>query len=251
MIRGSLFGSLRRPVLVETSPLRRADPRTKLVLSLCGSLAVMLPLEQLAVFMAIWAGFLLWARLLPAAARQVWRIRWLLIVLGAVEWLMIGPSLAAVITLRLILLSGVLTLFVGTTTPEELRLALESLRVPYRYAFSLSLAFQSVGLLEEEWQAIREAQRARGALPTGPLKLRTALAQVRDLVAITVPAIVLTTRRAWAMTEAAYARGFDAPHRRPYRKLAMTGLDWLLLAGAIIVGAAWVLWRRIVLFAVL
>jgi len=251
MIRSGLFGPVRRLALVETSPLRRADPRTKLVLSLCASLAVMLPLEQLAVFMVVWAGFLLWARLLPAAARQVWRIRWLLIVLGAVDWLVIGPSLAVIVTLRLILLSGVLTLFVGTTTPEELRLALESLHVPYRYAFSLSLAFQSVGLLEEEWQAIREAQRARGALPPGPLNLRYALARVRDLVAITVPAIVLTTRRAWAMTEAAYARGFDAPHRRPYRRLAMTWLDWLLLAGAIVVSAAWVLWRRIVLFAVL
>jgi len=245
MIRSGMLGSVRRPVLVERSPLRRADPRTKLALSLCGSLAVMLPLEQLALFMGIWAGFLLWARLLPAAARQVWRIRWLLIVLGVVDWLVIGPSLAAVITLRLILLSGVLTLFVGTTTPEELRLALESLRVPYRYAFSVSLAFQSVGLLEEEWQAIREAQRARGALPSGPLKLAYALAQVGDLVAITVPAIVLATRRAWAMTEAAYARGFDAPHRRPYRRLAMTGFDWLLLVGAVIAVVAWVLMRQV------
>ena len=54
-------------------------------------------------------------------------------------------------------------LFVGTTTPSELRLALEWLRVPYRYAFSVSLAFQSVGLLDDEWRAIYEAQRARGA----------------------------------------------------------------------------------------
>jgi len=245
MIGRSLFAQVRRLALVETSPLRRADPRTKLILSLCGSLAVMLPLEQLALFMVIWAGFLLWARLLPAAGRQVWRIRWLLIALGIVDWLVIGPTLAVIVTLRLILISGVLALFVGTTTPEELRLALESLHVPYRYAFSLSLAFQSIGLLEEEWRAIREAQQARGALPSGPFKLRTALVQVGDLVAITVPAIVLTTRRAWAMTEAAYARGFDAPHRRPYHRLAMKGQDWVLLAGAIIISAAWVLWTRV------
>jgi energy-coupling factor transporter transmembrane protein EcfT len=46
-----------------------------------------------------------------------------------------------------------------------------------------------------------------------------------------VPAIVLTTRRAWAITEAACARGFDSPHRRPYRRLAMGWLDWGLVAG--------------------
>ena len=64
---------------------------------------------------------------------------------------------------------------------------------------------------------------------------------MRDLVALAVPAVVLTTKRAWAMTEAAYARGFDSPHRRPYRQLAMGWLDWLLLAGAVAVAAILVL----------
>ena len=39
------------------------------------------------------------------------------------------------------------------------------------------------------------------------------------------------TRRAWSMTEAAYARGFESPHRRPYRVLRMRPADWLLIAG--------------------
>ena len=46
-----------------------------------------------------------------------------------------------------------------------------------------------------------------------------------------MPAIVLTTRRAWAITEAASARGFDSPHRRPYRRLVMRWTDWGLVAG--------------------
>jgi energy-coupling factor transporter transmembrane protein EcfT len=66
---------------------------------------------------------------------------------------------------------------------------------------------------------------------------------VRDLVALAVPAVVLTTKRAWAMTEAAYARGFDSPRRRPYRSLAMGWLDWALLAGAAIVVLLLLLWR--------
>ena len=44
----------------------------------------------------------------------------------------------------------VFALFFATTTPAELRLALEWLSVPHRYAFSVSLAFQSVGLLDDE-----------------------------------------------------------------------------------------------------
>jgi energy-coupling factor transporter transmembrane protein EcfT len=242
MIKLGTSGRTRRLALIEASPLRRADPRAKLALSLCASLAVMLPLERLAVFMALYVVLLLWARLLPEAARQVWRLKWVLVLLFLMDWLFVSLDLAVIITLRLILLAGAFSLFFATTTPGELRLALEWMRVPYRYAFSLSLAFQSVGLLDEEWRAIREAQRARGAwVPTSGW--RNVMERVRDMVALAVPVIVLTTKRAWAMTEAAYARGFDSPHRRPYRRLAMDPLDWTLLVGTAAVAVALLLWR--------
>jgi energy-coupling factor transporter transmembrane protein EcfT len=233
---------MRGLVLVEDSPLRRADPRTRLALSLCASLAVMLPLERLAAFMAVYIALLLWARLLPEAARQVWRLRWVLLILFVVDLLVVSLDLAAIITLRLVLLAGAFSLFFASTTPGELRLALEWLRIPYRYAFSLGLAFQSLGLLGEEWRGILEAQRARGAwVPsTGWRNLGRRL---RDMVGLTVPAITLTTKRAWAMTEAAYARGFDSPKRRPYRRLVWRSLDtWLLAGSAAVMVALWV-WR--------
>jgi energy-coupling factor transporter transmembrane protein EcfT len=249
-------GRTRELALVENSPLRRADPRTKLAISLCASLAVMLPLEKLVVAMVAYAGLLLWARLLPAAAQQVWRIKWVLIILFIVDWLFVGPDLAIIITLRLILLAWAFAVFFSTTTPSELRLSLEWFRVPYRYAFSLSLAFQSLGLLDDEWRAILEAQQARGAwtkpVTRETMRLRSLLdktrrqeivAQVHNLVALTVPAIVLTTKRAWTMTEAAYARGFDSPHRQPYHRLAMGRLDWLLLAASAAAVILLILWK--------
>lgn len=242
MIKLGTSGRTHTLALVETSPLRRADPRTKLALSLCASLAIMLPLEKLAIFMVLYLLLLLWARLLPEAARQVWRLKWVLLVLFVVDWLLVDLELAIVVTLRLVLLAGAFALFFATTTPGELRLALEWMRLPYRYAFSLSVAFQSVGLLDDEWRAIREAQRARGAW--APLSgWRQLFERVRDLVGLAVPAIVMTTKRAWAMTEAAYARGFDSPHRQPYRRLAMGWLDWILLATTAALAAALFLWR--------
>lgn len=242
MIRLGTSGRTRQLALVESSPLRGADPRTKLALGLCASLAVMLTLEKLVIFMILYAILLLWAQLMPEAARQVWRLKWVLLVLFVVDWLFVSLELAVVITLRLVLLAGAFALFFATTTPSELRLALEWMRVPQRYAFSLVLAFQSVGLLDDEWRAILEAQRARGAWAPAS-RWRDLIARVRDLVALSVPAIVMTTKRAWAMNEAAYARGFDSPHRRPYRQLAMGWLDWLLLAVTAAVAAALLLWR--------
>jgi tRNA(Ile2) C34 agmatinyltransferase TiaS len=72
---------------------------------------------------------------------------------------------------------------------------------------------------------------------------RQLMERVRDMVALAVPTIVLTTKRAWAMTEAAYARGFDSPCRRPYHRLAQGRLDWALLAGTAAVATALLLWR--------
>jgi len=228
--------------LVEDSPLRWADPRAKLALSLCASLAVMLPLKQLAVFMAAFAGLLLWARLLPEAARQVWRLKWILLALFLLDWLLVSLDLAVIITLRLALLAGAFSLFFASTMPGELRLALEWLRLPYRYAFSLSLAFQSLELLGDEWRAILEAQQARGAW-TPPTGWRNLSGRLRDLVSLTVPAITLAAKRAWSMTEAAYARGFDSPHRQPYRRLAWRPLDTWLLIGSVAAMAALLIWR--------
>jgi energy-coupling factor transporter transmembrane protein EcfT len=230
MIKTARRNRVFAPQIIAESPLRSADPRVRLVLSMGSSLAVMLSLERLLLFLAFYAGLLLWGRLARPVVQQLWRLKWALLFLFVVDWLVVDLNLAIMVTLRVILLASSFVFLVYTTTPGELRLVLEWLRLPTRYAFSLSLAFQSVNLLAGEWQAIREAQQARGAWqPPRWTGWRGLPAQIRELVALTVPAIVLTTKRAWAMTEAAHARGFDAPHRRSYYHLMMRWWDWLLL----------------------
>jgi len=233
-MRVTQAGRSRQLTLIEDSPLRRVDPRAKLFVSVAVSLVVMMPLERLAIFIGLYIVFLLWSRLLPSAAQQLWRIKWLLILLFAFDWWLIGLSHAVTVCARLILLTGIFALFFSTTTTRELGLALDKLRVPYRYAFSLGLAFQSLGLLDDEWRAIREAQSSRGALPELS-SFRKLLAQLGDLISLTVPAIVLTTKRAWAITEAAYARGFDSPHRTSYHSLSFSSWDFALMAGTTLV----------------
>ena len=242
--RGSKKPRGYQPAITENSPLRHADPRLKLAMGLTASLAVMLPLPELLLFLAGYILFMAWARLLAQAARQAWRLRWFLLFLFVLDFFLVSWELAVLIVLRLALLAGVFILLFATTTPRELSQALESLRLPYRYAFSFGLAFQSLALLDDEWRAIYEAQRSRGILPRLSLDQgwRALLRQVGDLIALTVPAVVLTTKRAWSVTESAYARGFDAPHRRPYQPLKFTRRDWFLLAGVSAVAVA-ILWQ--------
>ncbi|MEJ2757636.1 MAG: energy-coupling factor transporter transmembrane component T [Anaerolineales bacterium] len=194
--------------LIHASPLREFDPRTKLALSLSTSLAVMLPLKQLAIATLCY----------------------------------VSLELATSVTIRISLLASTFSLFFATTTPAEFRLALESLGFPYRYAFSLSLAFQNLTEFDRETNLIREAQRSRGAW-TPPDGWKKIIKFTQDLISLTVPAVVMTTKRAWTMTEAAYARGFNSPKRKPYQKLAMKNKDWILLAIAVSFGIALIIWR--------
>ncbi len=242
MFNLSQSGRTRTIQLNQASPLRRLDPRTKLWMCLTISLTVMLPLERLVLFLCGYLLFVTWARLLPEMARQVWRLKWILIVIFFVDWWLVSLQLGIIITLRLILLSGVFALFFSTTATTELGLALESLGIPYRYAFSINLAFQSIGLLQEEWHAIREAQQSRGVLVKFE-GLRQLLKQLNDLIALTVPAIVLTTRRAWAITEAAYTRGFDSPARQAYHQLKMKAVDWFVILFFITLIGIFLFWR--------
>lgn len=240
-MKRNVFSHGFRFALVEESPLRKVDPRIKLMLALVASLAVMLTLERLVIF---WIGYLIFLavqRLLLEFFRLIWRIKWLLLVLFILDYFLVDLELAVAVTLRLSLMSGVFIVLVATTTPGEVGLALESLGLPYRYAFSLGLAFQSLTIMDEEWRAIQEAQRSRG-MQLNFTGLRQLARNVGDLVAFTVPAIVLTTKRAWSITEAAYARGFDAPHRSVYHRLQLKPVDWLYGGLALLV-VGLILWR--------
>ena len=87
----------------------------------------------------------------------------------------------------------------------------------------------------------------RGALrPFG--SWRDSLRQVSDLVALTVPAVVMTAKRAWSITEAAYARGFDSPHRTSYRRLQLTWLDTLAMMVALLTSLVFLFWPGIIAY---
>ncbi len=221
----------REPIqLITHSPLRSYDPRVRLLLPLFASLLVMVPVSRLLLFFVLYGTLFIWARLAPIALRQLWRLKWWLLILFVVDWMIVDLALAVQVTLRVVLLASSFIFMVYTTTPGELRQVLAWLRLPHRYAFSLGLAFQSVSLFTHEWQLIQEAQQARGAWqPIVWRGWRKLMPQVRQLVALVVPAIVLTTKRAWTMTEAAHARGFDSPHRQPFYRLTMQRRDWLFL----------------------
>ena len=235
--------SRRSPLALAThSFLRRTDARTKLALALGASSAVMLPLAPLALFVAGFAGLVVVGGLVKPAAAQVRRVAPLLGLLFAVDWLLVDLPFAVLITLRVVLLVTAFTVLVSTTTADELRVGLERLGLPARLAFALASAYRSLAQLEREWQTIIEAQRARGLLAAAG-DGRNWRARLSDAVALVVPAIVLATQRAWALSESATERGLESPSRRPRDVRPLTRLDRVLLAGTAGLLLALLAWR--------
>jgi energy-coupling factor transport system permease protein len=214
--------------MVVASPLGRVDPRAKLLLATVIACCVMLPLEKLSVFWLLFMVFISMVGLAGAVLLRIRRIAFIIVILFFIDWFVVDVQFAVLITLRLTLLVSSFVIFFSTTRPEEFRLALESLRLPYRYAFSLSLSLFSVTAIYEEWRAIREAQRSRGAWEEGK-GLRKIGRMVGGVVALVVPAVVLTVKRAWLLTESAHTRGFDSPRRCSCRRLIMKPIDWTVL----------------------
>lgn len=145
-----------------------------------------------------------------AVARVPWRrVRPLLrtlavlaVLVGGLQWWLLGPERAAVIGLRMAAALGVATLFTLTTRVDDLVTAVERglgpLRRfgvdPGRLGLLVGLTIQSIGTLSGIAGQVRDAARARGA--------------GRSVTAFAVPFLVRTLRHADALGEALAARGW-------------------------------------------
>ena len=147
------------------------------------------------------------------------------------ETLLNGAGLAA--RLLAIALAGLL----ATATSEAIDVAdalVQQLGVSPRFAVGVLAALRLLPLLAQEWEVLGMARRARGIeagrSPIGVLRLFGG-----RLLSLLVGAIRRGSRMALAME----ARGFGAlPCRTVARPQRMRASDWVLIAGAALLGAA-------------
>jgi len=131
---------------------------------------------------------------------EIWRLRWLVLVLGTALWIFVSPLTAWISTSRvasLLLLAALLTI---TTRMGDLLAFLHRMLRPLHrlgvdadaVAMTISLTLTMIPVVAGFARAVREAQRARGVRPG----LRT-----------TVPLMVRTLRHADEVGDALAARG--------------------------------------------
>ena len=146
---------------------------------------------------------------LPVAllGRQVRTVRWWLLALGVVTWLVGDLAGAALVVLRLLALVLAAAVVTATSRVSELVAVVEwlcaPLRVvgvrPARIGLLVAMTLRFIPLVAERADRIREAQAARGGSLRG----------VRGLVTFAVALLVQVLQLAHTTAEALDARGAD------------------------------------------
>lgn len=150
--------------------------------------------------LAVCALFLLARLPLRVLGREVWRLRWLVIVLGAALWIFVSPLTAWINTGRVVALVLSASLLTITTSMEQLMSVLHRLLLPLRrcgvdpdaVAMTISLALTMIPVVASFASDVADAHHARG---------------IRVGIRGVVPLLVRTLRHADEVGDALAARG--------------------------------------------
>jgi len=217
-----------------SSPLHNLDPRAKFFLTM-GFFAIALLFQNLYALLAV---FLVQLPLVVVARSTR---RWLrsmkggalLAVLIFVMNFITGTTFAFSLsmTIRFLALISSFSIFFMTTSPDDLGLALESMKVPYTLCFTFTTAVRLVPTMAVDAQTVVDAQRSRGLeVDKGNL-----LKRVRNYVPILIPLIVNAIRRSVELAEALESRAFGSTEKRESLiTLKMRPSDYLTILATIV-----------------
>ena len=142
-----------------------------------------------------------------------------------------GLAFAIEILVRILAISGAVTLFYLTTRPSDLVVDLERRGVSPRIGFVTNASVQTVPAMVDRAQQITAAQRARGLDTEGSVWRR-----IRGVVPIVGPVILGSIAEVEERTMALEARGFTRPGRRtllwsPSDSRTQAVVRWALVIG--------------------
>jgi energy-coupling factor transport system permease protein len=240
--------------LDQDSPLHRLDPRVKITglflfcllaiagksISLSGLMSAMLlslfligksgrNLKKMAGFFTLIAVmiFMMWI-LFYRSEEKLWAWKYFAVYSGA-------ASYAAAMSLRFLnmLLSGLL--FLSITSIEDFFGGMIIMRVPYPFAFAVSLSFRLVMVFMSNAFTIVEAQRVRGNdITQGGLVKR-----IKAYAPLLTPLILTGIKKAETLTLALESKGFSPQNKMDFTgKYSLRTLDKCCLCAMFLAGIA-------------
>lgn len=230
---GALDRLLERP--------RGLDPRTKMLLVVTASIAVMgtgglrfvLPALLLGLGLALWEGARQRAFGLLATALVMWFLGWVL----PLWWpgtLTAIISIACVYLIRFTAAIGIGMHVITTTSPTQLSAALRAWRAPRAISVTLATMLRFFPVVASEAMAVLDAMRLRGLVGTGGF-LRHPLLSIERF---TVPMIAASLRASEDLSASAILRGLGSHHTPTAMVAPRFGRADLVLLVLVVVFAA-------------
>ena len=202
------------------------DPRSKLIFALVYTISALL-FKQIVPLLIIFISLIpliLFGKLFKQWVKSIRGLSFLIIFIVLLNTLFLSLSFAIAMIIRILIMVSAFSLFFLTVDPNDLALSLISMKVPYEFAFSFSLAFRFVPTIAKEAQNILDAQQSRGY----EMQKKGLISQIKNLFPLLIPLIVCSIRRAFNVAEALESRAFGSRKERSfYYSIKYSLKDWI------------------------
>ncbi len=132
------------------------------------------------------------------------------------------------ISLKYFVALPVAILFISATAPSEFAASLNSIGVPYRIGYAVSIALRYIPDIQRDYHSISQAQQARGVELGKKEKL---INRLKNSVSILLPLILSSLQRIDVISNAMELRGFGKNRKRTwYVQRPFRRNDYLALA---------------------
>ena len=209
--------------------IHRLDPRVKLIFAIVYTINALMFTELvplILIFLSL-IPFILLGKLLKQWMKSLRSLAFLYIFIIVINTLFItnnGFSFSLSMIIRISIMISAFSIFFLTVDPNDLALSLISMKIPYEFAFSFSLAFRFVPTIAIEAQNIIDSQQSRGY----EMQKKGIISQIKNLFPLLVPLIISSIKRAFNVAEALESRAFGSKKERTfYFSIHYTKSDWI------------------------
>lgn len=206
--------------------IHNLDPRAKLLFSIVYSVSALLFTELVPLFVLFLTliPLIFLGKMFKEWMRSIRGLSSLILIIIVLNTYFISLAYAISMIIRIFIMITAFSIFFLTVHPNDLALSLISMKVPYEFAFSFSLAFRFVPTIAIEAQNIMDAQQSRGY----EMKQTGLINQIKNLFPLLVPLIVSSIKRAFNVAEALESRAFGTiKNRTYYYSIKYSVKDWM------------------------
>ncbi|MFX0068879.1 MAG: energy-coupling factor transporter transmembrane component T family protein [Promethearchaeota archaeon] len=225
----------------KNTPVHNLDPRAKLYLAIIASALSLIfaELVPLVILLLALIPIIILAGSIREWARSMRGLVIFIVFIAVINTIFTTVTFAVAMVTRLVALMTAFSIFFLTVHPDDLAQALIQMRIPFSFAFAMSMAIRYVPTIAQEAQTIREAQMSRGL----ELERGNIIKRIRNFIPIIVPLIIGSIRRALSVAESLESRAFGSTKNRTYlHPLKMGGKDYavIVILTLILVGLVYI-----------